>query len=561
MVRKLLILSKFLLLLSALLFATLSRGVNHGKYVDSLNYIIKVSPDDSTKIYALVDLSQYYSLSDLKASIQLAEKAVDIARKNGSESLISFAIFNAGNAYFTQGIYETATVYFYQYLEIQREDNHKTGEAFALSNIGAIMIRMDDFEKAKFNFLQALQILNEESSAEPNPGLNDKIPNILNNLGIVYQHLQKYDSALYYYKESLSYKDVVEDKAYFESSLLNNIGSLFLDINEPDSAYQALTKAMEIRQKSNDISGQIASHSQLAEYFQEVKQPKQALDHYYQGFAKASRVGSIEQQYSLSGKLSAYYASAGNPDSALKYLVLNNQFKDTLNNVKTIQELTRLELISSYKEKERIRIYEQKRKKAIYLFYSALLVLLLSIFILLYILANNRNKRLKLEGKNALLTTQNTQLENKNLLNELELKNKELTTNVLNMIRKNELIKQVVDLLVEHKLKLSEGDSNFINSIIRDLNSMQDDSIWNEFEIRYQQVHTEFFDKLNNICPSLTTNERRLCAFLRLDMTTKDISSITGQSLRSIEVARTRLRKKLLLTNSETNLSDFLSSL
>jgi DNA-binding CsgD family transcriptional regulator len=61
------------------------------------------------------------------------------------------------------------------------------------------------------------------------------------------------------------------------------------------------------------------------------------------------------------------------------------------------------------------------------------------------------------------------------------------------------------------------------------------------------------------INPELSLNERRLCAFLRLNMTTKEIASITGQSPRSIEVARTRLRKKLNLTNSDTSLTDFLS--
>jgi DNA-binding CsgD family transcriptional regulator len=58
--------------------------------------------------------------------------------------------------------------------------------------------------------------------------------------------------------------------------------------------------------------------------------------------------------------------------------------------------------------------------------------------------------------------------------------------------------------------------------------------------------------------PTLTLNERRLCAFLKLQMTTKEIASLTGQSIRAVELARTRLRKKLQLTNSEINLYDFI---
>lgn len=85
--------------------------------------------------------------------------------------------------------------------------------------------------------------------------------------------------------------------------------------------------------------------------------------------------------------------------------------------------------------------------------------------------------------------------------------------------------------------------------------------MWDEFELRFQGVHNEFYQKLQSINPELSTNERRLCAFLKLNMTTKEIASITHQSPRSIEVARTRLRKKLNLTNSDISLTDFFLSI
>lgn len=109
--------------------------------------------------------------------------------------------------------------------------------------------------------------------------------------------------------------------------------------------------------------------------------------------------------------------------------------------------------------------------------------------------------------------------------------------------------------------KQNKENSTYFRQIIRELSNIQDEGLWDEFEIRYQQVHNEFYEKLQATSPNLTTNERRLCAFLRLNMTTKDIASITGQSIRSIEVARTRLRKKLDITNSEISLVEFLNSL
>jgi DNA-binding CsgD family transcriptional regulator len=73
-------------------------------------------------------------------------------------------------------------------------------------------------------------------------------------------------------------------------------------------------------------------------------------------------------------------------------------------------------------------------------------------------------------------------------------------------------------------------------------------------------VHNDFYDKLNEKFPNLSANEKRLCAFLRLNMSTKEISAITYQSINSITVARSRLRKKLEL-DSDENLISFLESI
>jgi DNA-binding CsgD family transcriptional regulator len=98
-----------------------------------------------------------------------------------------------------------------------------------------------------------------------------------------------------------------------------------------------------------------------------------------------------------------------------------------------------------------------------------------------------------------------------------------------------------------------------IMKISKDLRNRTDDKMLNEFSLRFQEVHAGFYEKLLKVYPDLTQNELKLCAFLRLNMSTKDISELTGQRLPSIDHARYRLRKKLGLSNSETNLVNFLS--
>ena len=84
---------------------------------------------------------------------------------------------------------------------------------------------------------------------------------------------------------------------------------------------------------------------------------------------------------------------------------------------------------------------------------------------------------------------------------------------------------------------------------------------WDEFELRFLQVHLDFNKKIHALSPRLSSTERRLCYFLLLDMSTKEIATITGQTNRAVELGRIRLRKKLGLTNTETSLFDFLSNI
>jgi len=165
-----------------------------------------------------------------------------------------------------------------------------------------------------------------------------------------------------------------------------------------------------------------------------------------------------------------------------------------------------------------------------------------------------------LETEQSRLLHQNTELENKKLEDELEVKKKELATNVMYSIRRNEMISKIVINLKAAKFSFKKENWELIDNIIIELESTAVDEVWKEFEVRFQQVHTEFYDKLNEKFPNISVNEKRLCAFLRLNMSSKEISAITYQSVNSISVARTRLRKKLGL-GPDDNLISFLETI
>jgi methionyl-tRNA formyltransferase len=145
-----------------------------------------------------------------------------------------------------------------------------------------------------------------------------------------------------------------------------------------------------------------------------------------------------------------------------------------------------------------------------------------------------------------------------NLREELELTNQQMTSQALQAMQKDETLQQIVQKIKDNQQ--DEGlNSQILKSISKDLEKINVTKNWDEFEKRFVGIHANFFQNLFTAHPNLSSNERRLCAFLRLDMSTKEISNLTGQTVRAIELSRIRLRKKLLLTKSDVGIFQYLA--
>jgi DNA-binding CsgD family transcriptional regulator len=175
------------------------------------------------------------------------------------------------------------------------------------------------------------------------------------------------------------------------------------------------------------------------------------------------------------------------------------------------------------------------------------LLLLLGIAFLRLIALSHKRKKEKAELKALLLNE------------ELDMRNRELTQHAMTIIKSNESLARMIENM---ELALKGGESREqLREILNSVRNGERNQDWKEFETRFTQVHQDFYNKLEMQFPDLSPNERKLCAFLYLNMTSKDIGAITHQSLHSIEVARTRLRKKMNLTGSDASLVAFLAKL
>ncbi len=139
----------------------------------------------------------------------------------------------------------------------------------------------------------------------------------------------------------------------------------------------------------------------------------------------------------------------------------------------------------------------------------------------------------------------------KNLEADIELKRKQLTSSTLKFAAQNKLLSSVAKDIKEIKKHTDKEGTRLVYNLLIKLNHSIIDSGWKEFEMSFENLHSNFSKKLNSDYPDLTPNERRLCAFIRMGMQSKEIAGITQQTQNSIDVARHRLRKKLGISSDD----------
>jgi DNA-binding CsgD family transcriptional regulator len=150
------------------------------------------------------------------------------------------------------------------------------------------------------------------------------------------------------------------------------------------------------------------------------------------------------------------------------------------------------------------------------------------------------------------------EIKNQSLKNEVKLKSKQLANTAMALVKKNEALQELKKELMIHK---SGFDNNFsfkklLNKI--DSSISQKDE-WKVFEYNFNQVHEEFFNQLKNEFPELTHKDLKICAYIKMNLTTKEIAPLLNISSRGVETHRYRLKRKLNLEN-DNSLTTFLQN-
>lgn len=151
------------------------------------------------------------------------------------------------------------------------------------------------------------------------------------------------------------------------------------------------------------------------------------------------------------------------------------------------------------------------------------------------------------------------ELRNEKLQSEVEHKNTELASSAMNLVQKKELLSKLREDLLQYKGHTDAGKAGkefqkILKLIDKELDHNEE---WEQFAVHFDSVHTNYLKKLKEQYPTLTTSDLKLAAYLRLNLSSKEIAQLMNISIRGVETSRYRLRKKLELPN-EVNLFDHL---
>ena len=548
---------------------------NNDKSINKLDSLINVNiisdKEFSETIISIGGVLRTYG--KLIPVVELLLKAAAIFEEgslteNKKEILVRLYI-PLGASHEELGMLNRAMDFYLKALNFAEENNFSTNLAMIYNNLGVIHHRREEYEKAEEYYLKALEI-NKIQNNKEELSLN------YNNLAGIYLNKKKYDEALNYALCGMQQLDHEINPNFF-FYMQANIGSLYLSKKNYNIAFTYIQNALTNQLKHDFATDLVQTYTLFFRYYEAVNNKDSAYFYIEKALQQAQLVGIKNDESFLLSEFSKYYFKQGNYSKAYSTLLSSVEITDSINRIDNNQKINDFEMLYDAEKKMRenelllhnITIQKLASDRSRLLMAAFSIVLIIIVSFLIY-----RAKREdKIRKSNELISKQNVKLyetekelqkqKNEELNTIIDKRNRELTTYTINMVKNNEFLS---DLNFELKQLLLELNPKFkshkdhIQQILSKLQHQKSTNNWNEFHYYFEQVHPSFYENLKKKFPDLTLKEERLCAFLKLGLSSKEISSITFREVRSVESSRNRLRKKLGL-NPENSLTDFLNEI
>ena len=440
------------------------------------------------------------------------------------------------------GKYSMAIKSLWQAISFFDKNGNKKGLAVAYNNLAANYGRLGDIVNQKLNLLKAIDI-------NKSLGYTYQLVMNYNNLGINYKQTNQIEKALKYY--DLAYQELKKlDNPFLLAQNLTNRANILEKQGNLKAAEKLFAECERVCEENNIQYGVMLTNLNLGNLYRLQKKYVDASIRLNKGLALTKSLNSVREEALVYERLSWLSRDLADYKAAYTFQTKFHLLNDSLVNESVKKEAFALKekYESEKKEKEIVTL---SKKQLNYQYFISILIV--CVLLLLVIIQWWRNKH-----KLVLLEKQKQELNRKLLKDVIDNKEKELTSQVTLLAQ----MQQQVDDLIQKTSKILNDNSTEQVKLKKIESLLKADpihSLKNDFDVRLTSNNEDFFSLLLHKYPDLSPSELKLCAYLRLNPSSKDLALITNRSMRTIESTRTNIRKKMNLTSQENLVTHLLS--
>jgi tetratricopeptide (TPR) repeat protein/DNA-binding CsgD family transcriptional regulator len=537
-----------------LTFSTLAGQANNQHKKDSLKALLAAELTlNETRVDRLNQLGYEHWITDPGASIKYGSEALEIAKILPYEAGIAYANRVIGVAHWAQGNQDLSFRFLIAARKTYRALNDSMGIANSSLNLGMAYVDQGNYDLASRNYENALRAFRQQ-------GADSRIATTYTKIADLLTVQEKYEQAFTYLNQALS----VHRRTgflYGVAEANQKLGQMVTAQGEWDNAISYFLLAAEAGKQRNDQVGLAGNYLGIGNAYFE-KGDLRLSENYLErarGLAETFGLQRIRRDiYQVFKKLEA---RRGNYSEALAYADAYLNVRDSLFNWEKSNLIANMEARRAYQAQDEKLVLAQKnldllvqKNKVSRLTKWILILGLISAIAIAYTMLFLKDRVIARKQDDLKKAYQRGD----DLETALKGKEQELTSYTLNFVSKNEGItnlKQLIDALGKNLGKEHRAE---LRSIARKLDGLlRIDEDWADFRRHFESVHPDLISRMAEDFPGLTNNEFRLIALIRLNLSTKEVSSVLGISPDSVKTARYRLRKKLNL-ETQDNLFDFL---
>lgn len=486
---------------------------------------------------------------------QAHEKAVkEKNTADKAEALLYLGICSYGSSLEKGLQFVTKSLNEYKLLEKTNAETAQMGRNKCLQLISTIYARQKKYKEAMELSSEVVAELKDKGDKSGTLGL------AYNSLGFLSDLKNEKDDAEEYYTLALNEFEKANNIAYLPTSYCR-LGEIAKDRNQKKTSLNYFKKALSLAASSENKQAQVTSLIAMGKWYMKFENDWLQAENY---FNKARIIASPLSDKTFEIKsIEALIELKKEEESFQEVSQLQQQIitiKDSFYSFEREQIVKSLEVQFEVSEKNRkleLVSAEQKVAELTNYLLITLLILLVGIFSIVYFFLkriNTRDKQL-LKTKEELFRLMEEQriLKEQQFQNDIDHKESQLSAITIQMLEKNELLDEIKTIL-NKKEPTSEKE---IKKLVSKY-TIQDNS-WKDFDNYFESVNKNFYTRLKSKYPEISSNDLKICALIKLNLSIKEMASILNISPDSVKTARHRLRKKLQLSTEE-NLTDFILS-